>query len=98
MHVTLVYVHVKPERVDEFIPAMRANHEASVREPGNRRFDVLQDPADPTHFCIYEAYATEDDAKAHKLTPHYLAWRDTVVEMMAQPRTGVGWRGLFPAG
>lgn len=98
MHVTLVYVHVKPERVDDFIVAMRANHEASIQEPGNRRFDVLRDPADPAHFCIYEAYGTEADAKAHKLTAHYITWRDRVAEMMAEPRTGVTWSGLFPAG
>ncbi|MBK8210838.1 MAG: antibiotic biosynthesis monooxygenase [Rhodospirillales bacterium] len=98
MHVTLVYVHVKPERVDDFIAAMRANHEASVQEHGNRRFDVLRDPADPARFCIYEAYATEADAKAHKLTAHYITWRDQVADMMAEPRTGVTWSGLFPAG
>jgi (4S)-4-hydroxy-5-phosphonooxypentane-2,3-dione isomerase len=98
MHVTFVYVRVKPECVDAFVAAMRANHDGSVAEPGNRRFDVLQDPADRTHFCIYEAYATEADAKAHKDTAHYLAWRDRVADMMAEPRTGVTWRGLFPAG
>jgi autoinducer 2-degrading protein len=98
MHVTLVYVHVKPERVEEFIEAMRANYEASVQEPGNHRFDVLRDPANPAHFCIYEAYATEADAKAHKLTAHYITWRDRVADMMAEPRTGVTWSGLFPAG
>ncbi|HYN38117.1 MAG TPA: antibiotic biosynthesis monooxygenase, partial [Rhodospirillales bacterium] len=98
MHVTFVYVRIKPACVDAFVAAMRANHENSVHEPGNRRFDVLQDPADPAHFCIYEAYATEADAKAHKDTAHYLTWRETVAEMMAEPRTGVTWRGVFPAG
>ncbi len=46
MQVTLVHVHVKPEFIPAFIEATRLNHEASVQEPGNRRFDVLQDPAD----------------------------------------------------
>ena len=27
-----------------------------------------------------------------------LAWRDAAAEMMAEPRTAVTWRGLFPAG
>ena len=96
MHVTLVHVKVKPERVEDFIAATRANHEGSVREPGNRRFDVLQDPADPSRFLLYEVYASEADATAHKQTAHYLAWRDAVAEMMAEPRQGVPWRGLFP--
>jgi len=39
MYVTLVHVHVKPEHLDSFIDSIRANHEASVREPGNIRFE-----------------------------------------------------------
>lgn len=97
MHVTLVHVRVKPESIDGFISATRVNHEASVREPGNRRFDVLQNPVDPTRFMLYEAYSTEADAAAHKLTAHYLAWREAVADMMAEPRQGVPMSGLFPA-
>lgn len=96
MHVTLVHVRVKPERLDAFVAATRANHEASVREPGNRRFDVLQNPEDPSRFVLYEAYASAEDAAAHKQTPHYALWRDTVADMMAEPRQGVPMRGLYP--
>lgn len=96
MQVTLVHVHVKPERIAAFIAATHANHEASVREPGNRRFDVLQDPADPARFILYEAYATAEDAAAHKQTPHYAVWRDSVADMMAEPRKGVPMHGLYP--
>jgi autoinducer 2-degrading protein len=98
MHVTLVHVHILPERIDDFIEATRANHDASLQEPGNRRFDVLQDPADTGHFILYEAYASASDAAAHKETNHYAAWRDRVAAMMAQPRQGVPMTGLFPAG
>lgn len=97
MHVTLVHVHVKPEAVAAFIEACRLNHEASVHEPGNRRFDVLQDAADPCRFLLYEAYASAEAAAAHKQTAHYLAWRDTVAEMMAEPRRGVVYASLYPA-
>ena len=96
MYVTIVHVWVKPESVDAFIAASRANHEASVQEPGNRRFDVLQDVEDPNKFVLYEAYATAEHAAAHKDTQHYLTWRDAVAEMMAQPRQGVLHRGLVP--
>ena len=96
MHVTLVHVHVKLGFIQEFISATQANHEASVREPGNRRFDVLQNPDEPTHFILYEAYATAEDAAAHKQTAHYAVWRDAVADMMAEPRKGVPMNGLFP--
>ena len=96
MHVTLVHVRVLPDQLDAFLEAMRANHEGSVLEPGNLRFDLLRDPADPTRFVIYEAYVDEASAAAHKTTPHYLAWRDRVGPMMAEPRRGEPWEGLLP--
>ena len=96
MHVTLVHVRVIPEHVQDFIAATRANHLVSVREPGNRRFDVLQSPEDPTEFVLYEAYASAVDAAAHKETAHYLTWRDAVADWMAQPRRGVPYHGLLP--
>lgn len=96
MQVTLVHVHVKSEHVDDFLAATRENHEQSVREPGNRRFDVLQSADDPTRFVLYEAYASAADAAAHKETPHYLKWRDAVAGWMADPRQGVRYQGLYP--
>ena len=98
MHVTIVHCQVRPESVDAFIAACRTNHEGSTREPGNRRFDVLQDASDPRHFVLYEAYATAEAAAAHKETAHYQAWREMVAPMMAQPREGKLFHGLFPAG
>lgn len=97
MHVTLVHVAVKPAHIDDFIAATRRNHEASVQEPGNRRFDVLQLSDDPGRFVLYEAYASAADAQAHKQTAHYHVWRDTVADWMAEPRRGVSCNGLFPA-
>ncbi|MDH5711579.1 MAG: antibiotic biosynthesis monooxygenase [Gammaproteobacteria bacterium] len=96
MHTTLVYVHVKAEHIDDFIEACRLNHEASVQEAGNRRFDVLQSAEEPALFILYEAYVSREDAAAHKQTPHYLAWRDRVAEWMASPREGVAYNGLYP--
>lgn len=97
MFVTLVHVHVKPERRDAFEDATRANHEASVREPGNVRFDVLRSVDDPTRYVLYEWFADEAAAQAHKATAHYAAWRETVTDWMAEPRQGVRYEGLLPA-
>lgn len=96
MHVTLVHVQVKPELVDAFIAACRDNHSASIREPGNLRFDVLQAPDDQCRFVLYEAYADAKSAAAHKQTAHYLRWRDMVADWMAVPRQGQPYIGLYP--
>jgi autoinducer 2-degrading protein len=96
MHVTLVYVHVKTGHIDDFIETTRANHEASILESGNLRFDVLQSGDDPGRFVLYEAYRSAADAVAHKETAHYQAWREQVADWMAEPRRGINYTGLFP--
>ncbi|MDV6340999.1 antibiotic biosynthesis monooxygenase [Nitrosomonas sp. Is24] len=96
MYVTIVYVSVKPEKIDAFKAACRVNHENSIREPGNVRFDILQSAGDPAKFVFYEAYKSQRDAAAHKETAHYLAWRDTVADWMAEPRKGIVYDGLYP--
>lgn len=96
MHATLVHVYVRPEHIEQFIVATKANHEASIKEPGNLRFDVLQSPEDPGRFILYEVYATAAAAAAHKETPHYQKWRDEVAPWMASPRQGIRYNGLFP--
>lgn len=97
MYVTIVHVHVKPDHIEDFLQACRRNHEASIREPGNRRFDVLQSRDEPARFVLYEAYASSEEAAAHKDTAHYLAWRADVADWMAEPRQGVVYQGHFPA-
>ncbi len=96
MIVTCVHVYVKPEHVEDFIRATRMNHENSVKEPMNLRFDVLQSSEDPTRFLLYEAYESEEGAAAHKQTEHYLTWRKSVEQWMAKPRHGVPYKGIAP--
>lgn len=96
MTVTVVHVYVKAEFIDAFIEATRKNHEQSVIENGNLRFDVIQDVADPSKFILYEAYENDQAVIAHKETAHYLTWRDTVASWMAKPREGVKHKLLFP--
>jgi len=96
MIATIVHVKVKKEHIEAFIRATVKNHEASVKENGNMRFDVLQMEDDPTQFALYEAYASEEVASAHTHTPHYLEWRETVAEWMAQPREGIRYNAIKP--
>jgi autoinducer 2-degrading protein len=95
--VTLVHVYVKPEFIPSFIEATRLNHDRSVKETGNFRFDILQDAQDPSKFVLYEAYDSDEAAAAHKTTAHYAAWRDTVAPWMAKPREGLKHIMLYPA-
>jgi (4S)-4-hydroxy-5-phosphonooxypentane-2,3-dione isomerase len=96
MLVVHVQVRVKPDCVELFKRATLANAKASVTEPGIARFDVVQQQDDPTRFVLVEAYRTADAPAAHKETKHYLAWRDAVTPLMAEPRSSVKFTNLFP--
>ena len=49
------------------------------------RFDVVQQKDDPARFILVEIYRRSEDPAKHKETEHYVKWRDTVEEMMAEP-------------
>ncbi|TET82796.1 MAG: antibiotic biosynthesis monooxygenase [Anaerolineales bacterium] len=91
-----VHVHVKPESVEAFKQASIENARNSVQEPGVARFDVIQRQDDASRFVLVEVYRTSEDPAKHKETEHYKRWRDTVAEMMAEPRSSVKYTNLFP--
>ncbi len=97
MFVTTVSIHVKETYLKPFIEASLDNHQHSIQEPGNLRFDILQVLEDPTRFTFYEAYETAEAAAAHKNTAHYMKWRDTVADWMVSPRIGTAHHALAPA-
>ena len=97
MLIVHVNVHVLPDKVEQFKQATIANAQDSLKEPGVARFDCVQQEDDPTRFVLLEAYHTPDGAVAHKETAHYQLWRDTVASMMAEPRTSVKYREVYPA-
>ena len=96
MHIALVNIHVKLEFVEPFIEATKDNTSNSVQEPGVVRFDFIQQAEDPTRFMLVEIYKTPADADSHKQTAHYLRWRDTVTDMMAEPRVGTKYVNILP--
>ena len=96
MLIVHVFVHVKPDCVEAFKAASVENAQHSVQEPGIARFDVIQQRDDPERFVLVEVYRTPDDPARHKETAHYQKWRDTVAEMMAEPRSSIKYANVFP--
>jgi autoinducer 2-degrading protein len=45
---------------------------------------------------LVEVYRSSGDPGEHKKTTHYQTWRDTVAEMMAEPRSSVKYDHIFP--
>ena len=96
MHIVHVFVHVKPNAQADFEQATLANAEASLTEPGVARFDVVRQQDDPQRFVLVEVYRSPEAALAHNETAHYARWRDTVADMMAEPRSSVKYVNLHP--
>ncbi|MFP4344380.1 MAG: putative quinol monooxygenase [Anaerolineales bacterium] len=97
MFIVHVFVHVSEEAVEAFKKATIENARHSVEEPGIARFDVIQQKDDPTRFVLVEVYRTPEDPAKHKETAHYQAWRETVAEMMDEPRHSIKYENVFPA-
>ncbi len=96
MYIIQVLIRVKPEHLEAFKAITIENATNSHKEAGVVRFDVLQQQDDPTRFTLIEVYRHPDGHAAHRETAHYAKWRDTVPEMMAEPRTAVKYQNICP--
>ena len=96
MYIVHVFVHVKEDQVAAFREASIENARKSIQEPGVARFDVIQQQEDPTKFVLVEVYRTPEDPARHKETEHYQIWRDTVTDMMAEPRSSIKYDNVYP--
>jgi quinol monooxygenase YgiN len=96
MQIAHVHVHVKPESIEAFREATVENARQSILEPGIARFDVIQQADDPARFVLVEVFRSSDAPAQHRSTAHYQKWRDTVAEMMAEPRSSVQFNNVFP--
>lgn len=73
----IVNLEVHPERLDQFLNAIRENAEHTFNdEVGCRYFDVTQDTKNPTRFVFYELYDDDAAIDAHRRAPHFAKWRE----------------------
>jgi autoinducer 2-degrading protein len=96
MVIVQVSVHVKEDYIEAFTAATLENARNSMHEPGIVRFDIMRQQDNPARFLLTEVYRTADDPAKHKETAHYRKWRDTVEEMMAEPRSSIKYTNVFP--
>lgn len=97
MFVMHINIRVKPEFVEEFKQVCVENAKQSIKEPLIKRFDVLQQADDPTHFILVEAYADESGIEAHRKTAHYNKWKAEAERMLDGERTRMKFNPVWPA-
>src|SRR6516164_10529349 len=96
MHMIIVRLEVKPDRVDDFLKLVSFNAAESRKEPGNLRFDVIRSIDNPTLYRLYEVYRDEAPMAAHQATPHYAKWRAEIEALLVTPRLSEKYIGVFP--
>jgi autoinducer 2-degrading protein len=96
MHIIIVRLEVKPERVDDFLQLVSFNAAESRKEPGNLRFDVVRSVDNPTRFELYEVYRDEAAVRAHQATPHYAKWRAEIEALLVTPRISEKFTSVLP--
>ena len=91
MKALFVSVHMKPEHREQILKGALEDARGSQHdEPGCRRFDVIQDDADPNRIYFYEVYRDDEAFQSHLKAPHFPAWDNLPPEWFAEP-TRVIW-------
>ncbi len=96
MFIVYVHIRIKAEFIEQFKRATMENARHSTKETGVIRFEVVQQKDDLTRFVLVEIYRDEGDLDKHKESTHYQKWRDTVAQMMEEPRSSIRYKGVYP--
>jgi (4S)-4-hydroxy-5-phosphonooxypentane-2,3-dione isomerase len=84
MFVNAVDLDIVPAERANYLAAITENGAAAAKEPGCRRFDILNLASDPNHFLLYEVYDNEAAFKAHRASDHFKKYAETTAKMVAK--------------
>jgi quinol monooxygenase YgiN len=79
------YIETKPAAQNEAAALVRAFGEASRKEDGNLRFDVMQRMVQTNHFAIVEAWKDAKAQAAHAAAPGTKQFREKLQAMLRSP-------------
>lgn len=71
----------RPGRADALLALLSGMVAPSRAEPGNLRWDVWRDTADPDRFVLDELYVDAAAVAAHRDTAHFKAYAAGVAEL-----------------
>lgn len=71
----------RPGKADELAALLDTMVAPCRAEPGNLRWDIWQDQADPTRFVLDELYRDKDAIAAHRETPHFQAYVEKINDL-----------------
>jgi quinol monooxygenase YgiN len=77
----VTHVDVIPPKKDDAVILVKQLGEESRKDPGNIRFDVLQQSSRPNHFTVVEGWKNRKAFEAHVSAQHTRAFRDKLAPM-----------------
>ena len=83
-YVNAVDLDIVPAERDNFLVAIKENGAAAAKEPGCKRFDIINLASDPNHFFLYEVYDSEAAFKAHRASEHFKKYAEVTAKMVAK--------------
>ena len=77
----VTHVDVIPPRKDDAVGLLKSLGEASRRDDGNLRYEIVQQTNRPNHFTVIEVWASREALDAHGMAPHVREFRDRLAPM-----------------
>jgi len=77
----VTHVDLIPPKKDDGIAALKQVSPPSRAEPGNLRYDVLQQNSRPNHFTLVEIWRNDQALEAHEVATHTRKLRDLLLPM-----------------
>lgn len=83
--VRIAKIKVDPKQLEKYTQALKKQMDSAIAlEPGVLYYHAVADQKDPSRITILEVYANADAYKSHILTPHFLAYKETVKDMVKE--------------
>src|ERR1700719_1480931 len=82
MYVNAVDLDILPAERENFLAAIKENGAAAAKEPGCKRFDILNLASDPNHFLLYEVYDNDAGFQEHRATDHLKKYAATTANVV----------------
>ena len=77
----VTHVDVIPPRKDDAVGLLKSLGEASRRDDGNVRYEIVQQTNRPNHFTVIEIWNSREALDAHGMAPHVREFRDKLAPM-----------------
>jgi quinol monooxygenase YgiN len=88
------YIEVMPPSQGEAVALLKQYREASRKDAGNMRLEVLQQSGRPDHFALVEMWQDQKAFEAHGMAAHTAQWRDKLQPLRVSPQDERVHKGL----